>query len=91
MPSPVPAEDELIEIGLDVWPAEAVVDAQAQALQVREHPVDPGEKHMGGHHAHGFGQVPAALHALVGRQPVSQDVDPSTVFAATNSFSVAAV
>ena len=35
MPPPVPAEYEFVEIGLDMSLAEPVIDAEAQALQVR--------------------------------------------------------
>src|SRR3954462_4059008 len=39
----VEAEHELVEVGLEVLLAQAVVDAQGPPLRVREHAVDPGQ------------------------------------------------
>ena len=72
MPPPIPAEYELVEIGLDVGAAEAVVNAESEPLQVREDPVNPRRQHVGRHQTHGLWQVLATLHALVGRQAVRQ-------------------
>src|SRR5512144_3349422 len=53
----VKAEDELVEVGWQVLPAEAVVDTQGPALEVGEDPVHPGEHDMSGHRADGVGVV----------------------------------
>src|SRR4051795_4890767 len=40
-------EHELVQVGLEVLLAQAVVDAQGPALRVREHPVHPGQDQVG--------------------------------------------
>src|SRR3954447_6992870 len=47
----VEAEDELVEVGLEVFAAQAVIDAQRPALEVGEDTVGPGQHDMGGHAA----------------------------------------
>ena len=47
--APVEAEDELVEVGLQVLASEAVVDAQRPGLEVGEDAMNPGQDHMGGH------------------------------------------
>src|SRR4051794_8866752 len=47
----VEAEDELIEVGLEVFATQAVIDAERPALQVGEDAVGPGQHDMGGHAA----------------------------------------
>ena len=37
-----------VEIGLQVFWAQAVLDAERPSLEVREHAVDPGQHHVGG-------------------------------------------
>lgn len=69
MPAPVPAEDELVHIGLDVVTAEAVIDAQRQALEVREHPVNPGQQDMARDRADNLGPMLPSFWIAVGRQP----------------------
>ena len=51
----VEAEDEFIEIGLEVLAAQPVVDAQGPDLEVGEDPVNPGQDDMGGHLADDMG------------------------------------
>ncbi len=46
--APVEAEDELVEVGLEVLGAQAVVDAKRPGLEVGKDPVDPGQDDMGG-------------------------------------------
>src|ERR1051325_8639472 len=47
----VEAEDELIEVGLEVFATQAVIDAERPALEVGEDAVGPGQHDMGGHAA----------------------------------------
>ena len=53
--APVEAEDELIEIGLEVFAAQAVVDAQGPDLEVGEDAVHPTQDDVGRHFAHDWG------------------------------------
>ena len=53
----VEAEDEFIEVVLEVLTAQAVVDAQGPDLEVGEDPVNPGQDDMGGHLADDMGIV----------------------------------
>ena len=53
----VEAEDELIEIGLQMLAAQAVVDTQRPNLEVGENPVNPREHDVGGHLADHMGIV----------------------------------
>src|SRR5689334_23728681 len=45
----VEAEDEFVEVALEVFAAQAMVDAQGPDLEVGEDPVDPGQDDMSGH------------------------------------------
>src|SRR5207248_4771646 len=45
----VEAEDEFIEVGLEVLAAQPVVNAQGPDLEVGEDPVNPRQDDMGGH------------------------------------------
>ncbi len=47
----VEAEDELVEVGLQVRAAQAVIDAQRPDFQVGEDAVNPGQDDVGGHWA----------------------------------------
>lgn len=47
----VEAEDELVEVGLEVFSTQAVIDAERPALEVGEDAVGPGQHDMGGHAA----------------------------------------
>src|SRR3954467_7137014 len=47
----VEAEDELIEVGLEVFSTQAVIDAERPALEVGEDAVGPGQHDMSGHAA----------------------------------------
>ena len=61
--APVEAEDELVEIGLKVFAAQAVVDAQGPDLEVGEDAMDPGQDDMGGHLADDMGIMDEACSA----------------------------
>ena len=47
----VEAKDELVEVGLEMLAAQAVIDAQGPDLEVGEDPVHPWQDNMGGHFA----------------------------------------
>src|SRR5215207_11135037 len=47
----VEAEDELVEVGLEVFATQAVIDAERPALEVGEDAMGPGQHDMGGHAA----------------------------------------
>src|SRR3954454_21839872 len=49
--APVEAEDELVEVGVEVFAPQAVIDAERPALEVGEDAVGPGQHDMGGHAA----------------------------------------
>jgi hypothetical protein len=53
----VEAEDELVEVGLQVFAAQAVVDAQGPDLELGKDPVPPRQDDMGGHFADDTGIV----------------------------------
>src|SRR6266511_2852555 len=62
----VEAEDEFVEVRLQVLAAQAMVDAQGPTFEVREHPMGPGEHDMGGHRADDVRIVGDARRAFVG-------------------------
>ena len=47
----VEAEDELVEVGVEVFATQAVVDAERPALEISEDAVGPGRHDVGGHAA----------------------------------------
>src|SRR4051812_48684083 len=47
----VEAEGELVEVGLEVFATQAMIDAERPALEIGEDAVDPGQHDMGGHAA----------------------------------------
>jgi hypothetical protein len=51
VPSPIPSEDEFIEVRLQVGATEAVVDAERQPLEIGEDAVNPRQQHVRRHHA----------------------------------------
>ena len=53
----VEAEDELVEIGLEMAAAQAVIDAQRPDLEVGEDAMHPGQHDIGGHLADDTGIV----------------------------------
>src|SRR3954466_8845071 len=56
--APVEAEDDLDEVGLEVFATQAVIDAERPALEIGEHPVGPGQHDMRGHAADDMRLVP---------------------------------
>ena len=66
----VEAEDELVEVGLQMPAAQAVVDAQALDLEVGEDTVRPGQHDIGGHLADNMGIVADAGNTGVSRPAV---------------------
>ena len=53
----VEAEDEFIEVGLEVLTAQPVIDAQGPDFEVGEDPVNPRKHDVGGHLADEMGIV----------------------------------
>ena len=53
----IESEDELVEVGLQVFAAQAVIDAQRPCLEVGEDAMDPGQNEMGGHGSDDMGLV----------------------------------
>src|SRR3954451_23884318 len=49
--APVEAEDKLVEVGLEVFATQAVIDAERPALEIGEDAVGPGQHDMSGHAA----------------------------------------
>ena len=49
MPSPVPSEDELVEVALEVGFSDAVIGSEGPAFEVGQDTMDPGEDDVGGH------------------------------------------
>jgi len=68
--APVVAEDELIQIRIDVLAAEAVVRAEAPPFQKGEDPMDPFERDVARHVADDAGIVAVVGQPLVGRMAV---------------------
>ena len=66
----VEAEDELVEVGLQVFVAQAMVDAERPGLEVGEDAVHPGQDKVGGHRADDMGLVVLGRHSGVGRPAV---------------------
>ena len=53
----VEAEDKFIEVGLEVFAAQPVIDVQGRDLEVGEDPANPREHDVGGHFANDMGIV----------------------------------
>ena len=66
----VKAEDEFIEVGLEVLAAQPVIDAQGPDLEVGEDPVNPREHDVGGHLTNDMGIVGDAGGAGISRPPI---------------------
>ena len=56
-PASVEAEHELVGRALQMPGAQAVIDAARPSLEVGEHPMDPGQHHVGSHGACDVGLV----------------------------------
>src|SRR5215468_8506798 len=66
----VEAEDKFIEVGLEVFAAQPVIDAQGPDLEVGEDPVNPREHDVGGHLANDMGIVGDAGGAGISRPTI---------------------
>src|SRR5271169_5311948 len=66
----VEAKDELIEIGLKVLSAQAVIDAQGPDLEVGKDAVRPRQHDMGGHFGYDMGIVIDAGGAGISRPSI---------------------
>ena len=53
----VEAEDKLVEVGLKVFAAQAVIDAERPDFEIGEDAVHPGQDDVGGHLADNMGIV----------------------------------
>src|SRR4051794_15171896 len=76
-------EHELVQVGLGVLLARAVVDAQGPALRVREHPVHPGQDQVGRASPTTRGSCLTSLSLAQPDQPSLTTVLPSATFPAT--------
>ena len=86
----VKAENELIEIGLKVLAAQAVIDAKRPYLEVGEDAVHPRQDDMGGHLADDVGIVAHAGGAGVAGNPSVLAVAPGARSAARKACRLAA-
>ena len=68
--APVEAEDELVEVGLEVFATQAVIDAERPALEIGEDTVGPGQHDMSGHAADDMRIVPDAGSTEISRPAV---------------------
>jgi len=66
----VEAEDELVEVGLQVFVAQPVVDAERPGLEVGEDAVHPGQDEVGGDGSDDMGLVVLGRQSGVGRPGV---------------------
>jgi len=76
MPSPVPPENELVEIRLQIPLTKTVINAQPKPLKVREDPMNPGHENVSGQLTNDAGVVSAVWHVGVGRVAVRPDGAP---------------
>ncbi len=76
MPSPVPPEHKLVEIGLQIPPPKPVVDTQPEPFQVREHAMNPWHKHVSVQLSDNERGMGAIRDIGVGSIPVSPDGAP---------------
>jgi hypothetical protein len=63
----VVAEDELVEVGVDVLTAEMIVGAETPTLQGREDPMNPLQRNVRRHVADDGGIMPLAFQSRNGR------------------------
>ena len=69
----VESEDELVEIALEMFPSQAVVDAERPSLQVGEDAMDPRQHDMGSHVADDMGIVSDVGRAWIGCPSIGFD------------------
>ena len=86
----VEAEDEFIEVGLEVLAAQPVIDAQGPDLDVGEDPVNPREHDVGGHLADDVGIVGIPAAPGYPGQPSVLAVAPGVRLAARKAWRLAA-
>ena len=87
---PVEAEDEFVEVGLEMLAAQPVVYAQGPDLDVGEDPVNPREHDVGGHLADDMRIVGEAGSAGISGPPSVLAVAPGTRLAARKERRLAA-
>src|SRR5512143_799780 len=79
--APIEAEDELVEVGLQVRPAQPVIDAEPPPLRVGEDSVHPGQDDVRGHWPDHLGVVLDVLErgipgpAVADEGPAASDCD----------------
>lgn len=69
----IESEHELVEVGLQVFAAQAVIDAQRPCLEVGEDAMDAGQNEMGGHGSDDMGLVGDVRRAEIGCEPIGFD------------------
>ena len=69
----IESEHELIEVGLQVFAAQAVIDAQRPCLEVGEDAMDAGQNDVGGHGSDDMGLVGDVRRAEIGCEPIGFD------------------
>src|ERR1700757_300562 len=72
----IPATDELVEIPVEMRLTHTVKGAQAPALQIGKHPMDPGQHDVSRHAANHLALMLVLLvllRAAIGLQPVADD------------------
>jgi hypothetical protein len=70
MTAAVEAEHEFVEVGLEVFAAQAMIDAQRPGLEVGKDAVCPGQHDMSGHCADRMGIVVDAGRAGIARPAI---------------------
>ena len=86
----VEAEDEFIEVGLEVFAAQPVIDAQGPDLEVGEDPVNPGQDDVGSHLADDMGIVGDTAAPGYPAQPSVLAVAPGPRLAVRKAWRLAA-
>lgn len=66
----IESEDELVEVGLQVFASQAVIDAQRPRLEVGEDAMDAGQNDVGGHGSDDMGLVGDVRRAEIGGEPI---------------------
>jgi hypothetical protein len=86
----VEAEDEFIEVGLEVLSAQPVIDAQGPDFEFGEDPMKPREHDVGGHLADDMGSWATLAAPGYPDQPSVLRVAPGPRFAARKAWRLAA-
>lgn len=69
----IESEDELVEVGSQVFAPQAVIDAQRPGFQVGEDAMDAGQNEVGGHGSDDMGVVGDVRRAEIGGEPIGLD------------------